>query len=363
MKKMTTMFFAMAIAVVFAQDVPTPAPAPVINQTPQPVSGSATTSAPFFCPPFMDKVWLVDNTNFQELCFAEGAQAFSRTLFQETGGGYQQIAVIDPTSFYAYRTDGKILRYDGGSGARNIFHWRTYGGGVIVGSDPTNSSVDIRLPFDGEMYRFYLYPGVNPVPQQLFTGAMDQARMFCGQTVQTVTKKELCVNVGGSFVWQPRPTIAGPDYSPGQLSTLFDKQSPVNLAVLSETFYVTLGTQYVYPDNPSPGPVPPSAIIPGKLVSVVENFDGTDNIVTLLDNIDIGTDAMSQRMAVSNRGVYFVEQAHRGTDLVNRLSFYSFATKKVTPLYDSVNYISAIAVGQNAASLTMANPPVPLPYP
>lgn len=260
-------------------------------------------------------------------------------LFSGAPGVQKTIATFD--AMYAF-SSGKVYVYrmypDGG-----IFldSSRIFGGGFAHEVDEANSNFTLQFPYEAEAYKVFAYPGGYSYSQPA-NPLYHDIRGRCMPVVEAGI--ESCLDPSRWLVWIPGVSPFGYNDWSHPIS-LFANQQPVNLATDGTDLFVTLGTKYEFPSTPTPGPVTPTSTTFGKLARV-HTRSGNLNTEVLVDNVDIQSDLSQDRLAVSQKGVYFISTVHSGDKAYPVLSFYSFKLKTVMPILagTSEDFFSALSL-------------------
>lgn len=312
--------FVFAAVSAFAQQVPTP-----IGVT-TPVG--VTTSVASSCAADDDKFWLSElNTGeVREVCVRSlpDGNVFSQVKTIAWMKSVQQIVPVGRDSFYAYSPSGKLHKYVGNiNGGSSQEFWRIFGGGYVF--DAGNGEVSLRIPWEAEVYRFYLNWGGSVYSQQIFPRDKNKTKDSCfGSAILKPSGREFCLDPQGWLVRGAAMTFAGPDFA--NSTAYLVNERPVAIASQGEVLYALLGTTYEYPVLPTVGPVAPTDVKLGSLVAMTFDYNGISSMEKLIDLVDVTPDLQNTKLAVTSRRVYFGANDQKGT---KKIMYYDLKTKEV----------------------------------
>lgn len=297
------MIFLASFALVSAQT-----PVPTNDSQPMPVSTAA-------CNQQADRLLMAEWNSGSVLALCQDYTGKTVVKTTVPAPAVQQIIPLyDETTFLSYSGSGK-LRWHTPQASQQ---WLIPAGGRLVGDG--HSSLVLSNVWEQEKWSITLF----------HDGWYDAIRMdpgmLCTAEASTVDL-HACVQGNSKTVVVSRQTDFTGRREYRQLSF---EQFPVGTVQVGDKIYVLLATEYVYPPCNDPiCSVPPSSVIPGRLVELRFDYgqaEATQRVV--LDGLRVEPITNEQKMAATKDAVYF-------TSGQSQVVKFTPATGKASVVYDA----------------------------
>lgn len=307
-----------------------------------------------FCNSEQEQVFFsnLGNGTVNAVCFGEGQQSPARPeVVIPRASGVTKIFPLSGGDFYAVSGDRVYRYYQYPYDTQKVRSWRIFGGipfnpdqvHLERNSDGYEYSwqeigLSFRFPWEKEGSRFALN-GDGTSFNQPITG---DSRMGCVSVV-TLGSYEYCLDPKTSSIFRPdRNPFASPNNWSYGGTEFFVGRKPIEMVAGpdrdgKEQLYVSLAGE-------------------GRIVALGYDGGRSGNELaekTILYNFDIISDMYQNRLAVTKRGMYFINRAGAagtaGLKFRDEVWFLSFKTNRVTPITagQEGEMLSGLAVAQS----------------